>query len=93
MKLAALLVVAILAWRVIAGRWPWDRLRGRGADREAALAQRLLGLAPGANRAEIIDAHRRLVVAVHPDRGGTGERVHEANRARDVLLDRASRPK
>jgi len=24
---------------------------------------------------------------VHPDRGGTNEQVHEANAARDLLLD------
>ncbi len=40
-----------------------------------------------ASRAEIIEAHRRLVAMVHPDRGGTNDQVHEANAARDLLLD------
>ncbi len=34
----------------------------------------------------MIEAHRRLLAMVHPDRGGTNEQVHEANAARDVLL-------
>ena len=28
---------------------------------------------------------------VHPDRGGTAEQVHEANAARDLLLDELPR--
>jgi len=40
-----------------------------------------------ANREEILDAHRKLVAIVHPDRGGTNSQVHEANAARDLLLD------
>jgi curved DNA-binding protein CbpA len=51
-----------------------------------AQAQALLGVAPGAPRAEIIEAHRRLIGMVHPDRGGTSDLVHEANAARDLLL-------
>ena len=46
----------------------------------------VLGLSPGANRNDILAAHRRLVAMVHPDRGGTSEQVHEANAARDLLL-------
>ena len=41
---------------------------------------------PGATREEILAAHRRLVGQVHPDRGGSGEAMLEANAARDVLL-------
>ena len=39
------------------------------------------------NRDEIVEAHRRLLGMVHPDRGGTSAQVHEANAARDLLLD------
>jgi curved DNA-binding protein CbpA len=48
----------------------------------------LLGLGKTARREDIIDAHRRLVARVHPDKGGTGEQVLEANAARDLLLAR-----
>jgi hypothetical protein len=39
-------------------------------------------------REDIIDAHRKLLSRVHPDKGGTNEAVYEANAARDLLLER-----
>ena len=50
-------------------------------------ARKLLGVSAAASREEILTAHRRLVTMVHPDRGGTDGQVHEANAARDLLLD------
>jgi hypothetical protein len=86
-KLLWLLVLASIACRLIAGRWPWQLLAARNTSRSRiARACSVLGLPEGASRQEVIDAHRRLVATVHPDRGGTNERVHEANEARDVLL-------
>ena len=88
MKLLWLAVVASLACRMIAGRWPWQLLQARNAGRARInRARNVLGVWQGASRQEILDAHRRLVATVHPDRGGTNERVHEANEARDILLD------
>ena len=80
--------IACLAWKLVAGRWPWEYLR-LASTRQQALtrARKLLGLRAGASRAEIIEAHRRLVALVHPDRGGTNDQVHEANAARDLLFD------
>ena len=40
-----------------------------------------------AERSEILEAHRRLITMVHPDRGGTNAQVHEANAARDLLIE------
>jgi hypothetical protein len=40
----------------------------------------------GANRDDVIAAHRRLTALVHPDRGGTTAAMQEANAARDLLL-------
>lgn len=86
-KLLWLVVLASLACRLIAGRWPWQLLATRNAAKARInRARDLLGLSEGASRQEILDAHRRLVATVHPDRGGTNERVHEANAARDLLL-------
>lgn len=86
-RIAVLLALASLACRWILGRWPWDYLRSTSArDQALARARRLLGVAPDANRNDIIAAHKRLVAMVHPDRGGTSEQVHEANAARDLLL-------
>lgn len=85
MRLLVLAAIAIIAWRMIFGRWPWQpKLSAR--QEAAARARKLLGVGPGAHRPEIIEAHKRLVAMVHPDRGGTSEQVHEANAARDLLL-------
>ncbi len=88
MKLILLALLACVAVKMLAGRWPWE-LWGPNA-REAAekRARNLLGLSAGAGYDDIIDAHRRLLIKVHPDRGGTNDAVHEANAARDLLLAR-----
>ncbi|HEY6869707.1 MAG TPA: molecular chaperone DnaJ [Novosphingobium sp.] len=89
--------IACLLCKWTTGRWPWElagwELGGRSARSAAeARARALLGVSPRANRTEIIEAHKRLVAMVHPDRGGTGEQVHEANAARDLLLARLNAP-
>jgi len=83
--------LACLAWKLVTRRWPWQmmgwELPGRPARSvEEARARALLGVRPDAPRNEILEAHKRLVAIVHPDRGGTNEQVHEANAARDLLL-------
>jgi DnaJ homolog subfamily C member 19 len=85
-KYLILIAVAVLAFRLIASRWPWEPRRRHGRSVAEAQARVLLGVGEGASREEIIEAHRRLVVQVHPDRGGNSELVHEANSARDLLL-------
>ena len=68
------------------------RRRGLWAQRDKSAHERrarnLLGVAADAPREAIIEAHRRLIAQVHPDRGGSNEAVHEANAARDLLLER-----
>jgi DnaJ-class molecular chaperone len=87
-RLLLIAAVLSLACRFVFGRWPWDYLNAR-PTREQALfkARKLLAVRQGASRQEVIDAHRRLIAMVHPDRGGTNSQVHEANAARDLLLD------
>ncbi len=88
LKLLFYAAVLVIGCKLLFGRWPWEYLR-TAPTRQQALgkARQLLGVSAQASRAEIIDAHRRMIAIVHPDRGGTNSQVHEANAARDMLFD------
>lgn len=58
------------------------------ADPQLREALDLLGLTPEADRAAVIDAHRRLIARTHPDAGGTEALARNINAARDYLLKR-----
>lgn len=90
MKFLFLAALACLAVKMLAGRWPWELWGPNAKALAEKRARNLLGLSSMANHDEIIDAHRRLLMKVHPDRGGTTDAVHEANAARDLLLARIS---
>lgn len=65
----------------------WRRYAGRGQagqqERQTALAE--LGLEDPVTLAEIKHRYRRLAMAHHPDRGGSGERLRAINAALAVL--------
>jgi len=72
-------------WRSAGGSGGPEQPRGKaGMAREEALA--MLGLSAGASEAEIRDAHRRLMLKLHPDHGGSDYLAARLNEARDVLL-------
>ena len=49
-------------------------------------ARAILGVGSEADAETIRSAHRRLVSAVHPDKGGSAELTRRINAARDTLL-------
>ena len=88
MRIVWFLVLAVLGCKLVTGRWPWEFLRASPTRGQALMrARKLLGVRADASRQEIVEAHRRLVAMVHPDRGGTNAQVHEANAARDLLIN------
>ena len=72
------------AAREAAGEGEAPRPAGGPLSRADALA--ILGLKEGATPEEIREAHRRLMRAAHPDRGGSDWLAARINEARDVLL-------
>jgi DnaJ homolog subfamily C member 19 len=95
------MIKILLAFAVAyAGWWLWQGPKkvwtngGRGPGRPSDLprdegdALRVLGLDAGAGEDDIRAAHRRLLLAVHPDRGGSADLTQRINAARDTLLRR-----
>ncbi len=60
--------------------------RAASSDLSVEEAYAILGLSPGATPDQIKEAHRRLMVKLHPDHGGSDYLATKINRARDVLL-------
>jgi curved DNA-binding protein CbpA len=46
----------------------------------------VLGLKSGATREEIVDAHRKLISKLHPDKGGSDYLAAQINLAKKVLI-------
>ena len=85
-KLLTLIALAaiVLAW------WRGSQQRRRTAM-SINEARALLDVGPGDDAEAIRAAHRRIIVRVHPDSGGTAELARRTNLARDVLLAELNR--
>ena len=86
-KLVFLAVVAFVAWMMLKPKRQRPT-KPFAPMLDEAEARAVLGVDAAAGTDEIRAAHRRLVAAVHPDRGGSAELARRINVARDVLLKR-----
>jgi len=87
-KLLIIAALICLGCKMVLGKWPWQYLRATSTRSQAIFnARKLLAVGARADRSEIRAAHKRLLAMIHPDRGGSNAQVHEANAARDLLLE------
>ena len=80
----------LVALAIIVGIW-WLNQRRRLPALSLREARDLLDLPENANVAEIRAAHRRLMVRVHPDAGGSAALASRVNAARDLLITELNR--
>jgi DnaJ homolog subfamily C member 19 len=75
-KLVLLALLGWLAWRF------WKSSQRPSPSQ----ARALLEIGEDAGPDEIRAAHRRLLLRVHPDAGGSAELTRRVNEARDILI-------
>ena len=74
------------SWQEQAGAQSRQQQANTGGDMSREEALQILGLAADASEDDIIEAHRRLIQKLHPDRGGSAYLAARINLAKDILL-------
>ena len=92
-KFVLIAVIVCIACKLLFGKWPWQLAQTKSTRSQALFrARKLLGVREKATRQEVLQAHKQLITMVHPDKGGTSDQVHEANAARDLLINELPYP-
>ncbi len=58
----------------------------KATSMSSADALKILDLPAGASKSEVLQAHKRLIHKLHPDKGGSTYLASQLNNARDTLL-------